>query len=445
MHLFIKTILVASTLSTLTLPSYGQHVELDLTQPIDLNFSHGAPSPLNDRAHFLDIDDEECYRTRGFLEIGSSNLKFTVGRVDICQEETMPPQVFFTDKRALNLKARELPDGSMPEEAIHLLIATLKDMRLKAILEISENMEWAVVATASLRGLTNQEAVIARVKELFGVDIDVMDQAEEAMFSWLSAEQLAKEKVNAVFDSGGGSFQILIRTHKEHTTEESLPGTGDYLEIFGNIGTTALKKFLRNLKGKEDFLPLIEKGRGEEDAQTLFLKEACNYIVNSISHSKKGEAGVHNRYIHELTQGHKLFGVSRSFVFSVLPLMVAALSYDMRTNSALFLNGGERLVYPPQGMDFTLKQLHRALTILAPMSSEEIRAIAPSAKEDPWGDFSNMVLVYAVLQYLNMQDVRVLEVTSSLQGALAGLQSKWITGREMHDIIWKKNSSDVPK
>jgi hypothetical protein len=440
MHSFIKNTLIGSAISIISLQTHSQPVEVfEFNQPTDLDFSSQASPSLRKNDSLLDVDDEECFRTRAFVEIGSSNLKLTMGKVDVCQEKTMPPSVFFTVKRTLNLKALQLPDGSMPEVAINLLLIALKDMRLMAILESSDNIEWAVIATASLRGLTNQEKVIAQVKKLFGMEIAVIAQEEEAKFSWLSAEQLAGEELHAVMDTGGGSFQVLIRTNNPVAADGTLPSQEDYLEIFGNIGTTAVKKFFREMTAREDFFPLSSQAQmAIEEDQCIPLKNVCQLILDSISFSKQSETTLPNQYIQGLTHGHKLFGVSRSFVFSILPLIVSALNYDFSLNPLFYSNEGEGLLTMGQEKVFTLKQLRRAITILSPMTSERIRAIAPSAKDDPWGDFSNMVLVYVVLQYLGMDEVRVLEVTSSLQGALAGLESKWITGKEMHDIIWKK-------
>ena len=453
MQSFIKNTLICSAISLVSLEVQSQHVEVnDFNNLQDFNFSNRPPTSSNrlspslhkqlsllDVNDDVDVDDGECIWTHLLLEIGATNLKFTGGKVDVCQEKTMPPSVFFADKRTLNLKARELPDGSMPEEAINLLIETLKDMRLKAILAIPGNAKWAMVGTASLRGLTNQAEVIERVKQLFGIAIDVIDQVEEAMFSWLSAEQLAKEEVHAVCDTGGGSFQILIRPDNSESVEGTLPSEGDYLEIFGNIGTTAVKKFFKEMTQREDFFPLSTGAQMTlEEDQCIPLKKVCQLILDSISFNKKTDGNLSNQYIRTLTHGHKLFGVSRSFVFSVLPLINSALNYDLLHNPLVYLDRGAEPLPPAQEKGFTLKQLRRAITILSPMTSEEIRGIAPSTKDDPWGDFSNMVLVYVVLQYLGMEEVRVLEVTSSLQGALAGLESQWITGKEMHDIVWKK-------
>jgi exopolyphosphatase/guanosine-5'-triphosphate,3'-diphosphate pyrophosphatase len=71
-----------------------------------------------------------------------------------------------------------------------------------------------VVATSATRDATNRDEFLAGVRELFGVDAEVLSGDEEAATSYLGAiHDLRGDERTLVIDIGGGSTEFIIGNH----------------------------------------------------------------------------------------------------------------------------------------------------------------------------------------------------------------------------------------
>lgn len=190
-----------------------------------------------------------------------------------------------------------------------------------------------------------------------------------------------------------------------------------------------MKAILRELShDSKAYLPIIfpETQKKEKDGldwsilqQALFQKAALMALEDI------GEEAL--RWISQ----QQLFGVSRSVCFSVYPLLVETLHLPTQSGS----------LFP-----MTKSQLRQAIELLTSKTPEEIAQISPNSKEDPVADLSNMILTYAVMDYLAVNQLHGVKVDSSLQGAITALENeRWETSKMMTDRVFGKKFSGDSK
>lgn len=126
-------------------------------------------------------------------------------------------------KMPLRLSEHLRKDGSVDDSAV----AQLVDFVTRGQ-ELAEDMganEIMAFATSAIRGATNGEEVLARVRSETGLDIQVLSGEDEARmtflavrrwFGWSSGRLL-------VLDIGGGSLEIASGADEEPDVAESLP------------------------------------------------------------------------------------------------------------------------------------------------------------------------------------------------------------------------------
>ncbi|MEN6616262.1 MAG: Ppx/GppA phosphatase family protein [Syntrophorhabdus sp.] len=81
------------------------------------------------------------------------------------------------------------------------------------------------VGTAALREAGNARQFIARVKGLFGLDIEIISSRDEAYYTYLSVRddsKLASENMT-IIDIGGGSTEVIHGSQREFLGYASLP------------------------------------------------------------------------------------------------------------------------------------------------------------------------------------------------------------------------------
>ncbi len=121
-------------------------------------------------------------------------------------------------------------------------------------------------ATAAMRKAENSGEIIKEVKEIFGIEIEVIPGEREAEYSFLGATSTFPGKDNyAVLDIGGASTEIITGNPKKITYKQSFPFgavtlTEEYLNEFPykNNNLTELENFI---KKSFETLPLNLKSR----------------------------------------------------------------------------------------------------------------------------------------------------------------------------------------
>lgn len=123
------------------------------------------------------------------------------------------------------LRLAELLDegGAIAPGGIERLIATVRDALQAA--EDKGCEEVLPFATSAVREATNADAVLARVKDETGIDLQVLTGEEEARLTFLAARRWFGWSAGKLFllDIGGGSLEIAFGIDEEPDTAVSLP------------------------------------------------------------------------------------------------------------------------------------------------------------------------------------------------------------------------------
>ncbi|HUF29645.1 MAG TPA: Ppx/GppA phosphatase family protein [Gemmatimonadaceae bacterium] len=140
------------------------------------------------------------------IDIGSNSIRQIVADVSPAGEIRVVDDM----KASPRLGALRGRDGSLDTHAVHRAVETIARMTTLARQIGAERIE--AVATSAVRDAPNGRMFAQRVKREAGIDVRVLDGAEEARLSWRSALahfDLASGR-SAVLDIGGGSLEIAL-------------------------------------------------------------------------------------------------------------------------------------------------------------------------------------------------------------------------------------------
>ena len=122
-------------------------------------------------------------------------------------------------------------------EAIERAIASYDDF--KVMMDLYEVKKYRAIATAACRMSNNTKSFLNKVKEMTGIDIEVIDEYEEARLTLKGALLNAPKdkKYIFVYDLGGGSTEVTLATNEENPkilATISIPlGARNATEIYG--------------------------------------------------------------------------------------------------------------------------------------------------------------------------------------------------------------------
>ena len=198
-----------------------------------------------------EVDTMDALKT-AIIDIGSNTIRLVLYQYD--KEEGL--RELGNIKTVARLRTYIQPSGEMSEEGIQLLTDTL--LTFKAILDDFEIVDVKAVATAAIRQATNQDSILALMKERTGIEIDLLTGDEEATYGYLAVAYSLGTPSAVTIDIGGGSTEITVFKDKQLQHTHSFPfGTVSLKQRFvkGDILNSNERKDLINFV-KEQFLSL---------------------------------------------------------------------------------------------------------------------------------------------------------------------------------------------
>lgn len=126
-------------------------------------------------------------------------------------------------KMPLRLSEHLRADGCVDDEAVEKLISFISEGQ-----ELAEDLgatEVMAFATSAIRGATNGEQVLERIREQTGQEIQVLSGEDEARMTFLAVRRWfgwSSGRILAL-DIGGGSLELASGTDEEPDVAESLP------------------------------------------------------------------------------------------------------------------------------------------------------------------------------------------------------------------------------
>ena len=140
------------------------------------------------------------------IEIGTNSTKFIIAQLN----EKGAVEVITRTSTVNRLSSGMYPENNLKPEAIEKGIEIIGNL-------INENNAQgaqlvSIFSTSVLRDAGNKEAFIGRIKELFGIDINVISGEEEAQLAYMACREVVDDKSQkfSVIDIGGGSTEIII-------------------------------------------------------------------------------------------------------------------------------------------------------------------------------------------------------------------------------------------
>ncbi|WP_326598447.1 Ppx/GppA phosphatase family protein [Streptomyces sp. NBC_01803] len=155
----------------------------------------------------------------GVLDVGSNTVHLLV----VDAHPGARPLPAYSHKAELRLAELLDEDGAIGAEGVDRLVATVREG-----LEVAEDQgvaELLPFATSAVREATNADAVLARVAEETGAELQVLSGAEEARLTFLAARRWLGWSAGRLlmFDIGGGSLEIALGVDEAPDVAASLP------------------------------------------------------------------------------------------------------------------------------------------------------------------------------------------------------------------------------
>lgn len=134
-------------------------------------------------------------------DIGSNSIRFAI--YNPCQKGA---ENIFGKRYPVGLAAY-VTEGALSERGIEVCANVLSEIKsITAALNIQEVL---LFATASLRNITNSAAVLDRIRQLTGLNIDIISGEQEAAYDLLACGEELDDS-HMICDIGGGSTELIF-------------------------------------------------------------------------------------------------------------------------------------------------------------------------------------------------------------------------------------------
>ncbi len=155
----------------------------------------------------------------GVLDVGSNTVHLLV--VDAHHGAHPMPQS--SEKSVLRLAEQMDPRGKITREGADHLISTVRDAVDSAAEMGCEDL--MAFATSAVRDASNAAAVLSRVQDETGVELEVLSGEQEAILTFLAVRRWFGWSAGRLLmvDIGGGSLEIASGIHEEPDVAVSLP------------------------------------------------------------------------------------------------------------------------------------------------------------------------------------------------------------------------------
>ncbi|WP_306338115.1 Ppx/GppA phosphatase family protein [Streptomyces sp. KL118A] len=155
----------------------------------------------------------------GVLDVGSNTVHLLV----VDAHPGARPLPAHSHKAELRLAQLLDPAGAIGPDGVDRLVTVIRDAMVAA--EDKGVEEVLPFATSAVREASNADAVLARVKDETGVDLQVLTGEEEARLTFLAARRWFGWSAGKllVLDIGGGSLEIAYGLDEEPDAAVSLP------------------------------------------------------------------------------------------------------------------------------------------------------------------------------------------------------------------------------
>jgi exopolyphosphatase/guanosine-5'-triphosphate,3'-diphosphate pyrophosphatase len=152
------------------------------------------------------------------IDVGSNTLRLLIAEPTF----SAPLRPIQVERRITRLGEHFLPSRTLQSAAIERSIAALKEY--DDLMGQSGVSEYLAAATAVVREASNGSHFLEMVQDQVGLKVCVLSGTEEARLSLLGVTSVIPdaEAPVAIFDIGGGSTELILKSTQESNSAESL-------------------------------------------------------------------------------------------------------------------------------------------------------------------------------------------------------------------------------
>ena len=187
------------------------------------------------------------------IDLGSNSVRMSVNSL----EKDGSWSVLEKLRATVRLGEGMTSDNFLKEEAITRVI--------DAIVSFAETareykcVSIAAIATAALRRAANKELFLDRVKKQAGIEFEIISGEQEAYYSYLAVRETIGITDGVIYDTGGGSTEIILVKKGEIVHSTSLPlGAVMMTEQMAKKSQMQLYKYVASYIGGTDWLDECE-------------------------------------------------------------------------------------------------------------------------------------------------------------------------------------------
>jgi exopolyphosphatase/guanosine-5'-triphosphate,3'-diphosphate pyrophosphatase len=158
----------------------------------------------------------------GAIDIGTNAARLLIGEVEQEEDQHFVKKISYT-RIPLRLGLEVFEKGKISEDKITEFIKSIKAFKL--ISEVFNVKQLRACATSAMREAENGKEIKKLIKKETGVDIEIIDGAEEAslILSTFILLDFNSKTPFVVIDVGGGSTEISIFKKGERVAAKSFP------------------------------------------------------------------------------------------------------------------------------------------------------------------------------------------------------------------------------
>lgn len=208
------------------------------------------------------------------IDLGSNSVRMTINLL----HDDGTWDVIMKKRLTVRLSEGMGMDNVLKEAAMVRVIDALKEFTTLAKLDSCQTI--VAFATAAVRHAVNRDLFLERVYRETNIRFDVISGDDEAYYSYLAVTQSLSVKNGLIFDTGGGSTELIMVKNGHMVKSASLPlGAVILTENFRTRSQAEMYRYVVMMLGSIDWideaqgLDLYGVGGSAKTLATLSLKE----------------------------------------------------------------------------------------------------------------------------------------------------------------------------
>lgn len=208
------------------------------------------------------------------IDLGSNSVRMTINLL----HDDGNWDVLMKKRSTVRLSEGMGVDKVLKEDAMTRVIDALRDFCTLAKLDSCQTI--VAIATAAVRTAVNRDIFINRVFRETGIHFDIISGDDEAYYSYLAVCSALDVKNGLIFDTGGGSTELIMVKSGHMVKSASLPlGAVTMTEMMRGRSQAEMYRYVVMMLGTVDWideavgLDLYGVGGSAKTLATLALKE----------------------------------------------------------------------------------------------------------------------------------------------------------------------------